>query len=202
MSINVKARINARKVLLVYFYEQYFFDNAANKDSLLTDVERVQKIVANPSEMDEQVDVKEIFASDYYENVDEEIPYIINNYFDKFAPEEIDVDFVMKIAPRFREFEPKVRDLVTSFAVTFGYDEMDLIDRMIFVLGYMEHAIIQTPKEVVLNEMVEISKRYGDDSSSKLINGIGHKLLGGGEGTKPKKKSPQDKTPDETKPDA
>lgn len=54
---------------------------------------------------------------------------------------------------------------------------MDLIDRVLFVLGYIEYTELRTPKEVMLNEMVELAKRYGDDSSSKLINGIGHKLL-------------------------
>jgi transcription termination factor NusB len=34
-----------------------------------------------------------------------------------------------------------------------------------------------TPKEVVINEMVEFGKRYGDESSFKLLNGIAHKLF-------------------------
>ncbi|MBP6256192.1 hypothetical protein KA405_00265 [Patescibacteria group bacterium] len=29
----------------------------------------------------------------------------------------------------------------------------------------------------MINEMVEFGKRYGDESSSKLLNGIAHKLL-------------------------
>ena len=28
-----------------------------------------------------------------------------------------------------------------------------------------------------MNEMIEISKRYGDEGSPKLINGIGHKVI-------------------------
>ncbi|MEI7477699.1 MAG: transcription antitermination factor NusB [bacterium] len=36
---------------------------------------------------------------------------------------------------------------------------------------------MQTPKEVILNEMIELAKKYGDDGSSKLINGILHKIL-------------------------
>jgi N utilization substance protein B len=49
---------------------------------------------------------------------------------------------------------------------------MDLMDRVIFVLGYAEFILLKTPKEIILNEMVELAKRYGDDKSSKLINGI------------------------------
>lgn len=41
----------------------------------------------------------------------------------------------------------------------------------------MEYLAHQTPKEVLINEMIEIAKRYGDDSSPKLINGIGHGMI-------------------------
>ena len=49
---------------------------------------------------------------------------------------------------------------------------MDLMDRVLFILGYIEFVELKTPKEVILNEMVELAKRYGDDSSPKLLNGI------------------------------
>ena len=54
---------------------------------------------------------------------------------------------------------------------------MDLLDRVIFILGVAEYEIMQTPREVMLNEMVEFAKRYGDESSPKLINGIAHHLF-------------------------
>jgi len=43
----------------------------------------------------------------------------------------------------------------------------------------VEYTHLGTPKEVVLNEMVELAKRYGDESSPKLLNGIGHKIFAG-----------------------
>jgi len=77
-----------------------------------------------------------------------------------------------------RHIDP-VRAQVDMYASTFGYDDMDLMDRVIFILGYVEYTQLNTPKEVVLNEMVELAKRYGDESSPKLINGIGHKIFEG-----------------------
>ena len=41
----------------------------------------------------------------------------------------------------------------------------------------MEYIAHQTPREVLINEMIEIAKRYGDETSPKLINGIGHKMI-------------------------
>jgi len=36
----------------------------------------------------------------------------------------------------------------------------------------MERKELATPREIVLNEMIELAKRYGDEASAKLINGI------------------------------
>jgi transcription termination factor NusB len=67
--------------------------------------------------------------------------------------------------------------LVNAYTVSFSFDEMDVLDRVIFVLWYAEFIEMWTPKEVVINEMVEFWKRYGDESSFKLLNGIAHKLF-------------------------
>jgi transcription termination factor NusB len=36
---------------------------------------------------------------------------------------------------------------------------------------------LETQKEILLNEMIELSKRYSDDWSPKLLNGIMHKII-------------------------
>jgi transcription termination factor NusB len=37
---------------------------------------------------------------------------------------------------------------------------MDYIDRAIFLLGYIEYDQLKSPKALVLNEMIELAKRY------------------------------------------
>ncbi|NCO98026.1 hypothetical protein GW864_02505, partial [bacterium] len=32
-------------------------------------------------------------------------------------------------------------------------------------------------KEILINEMIELAKRYSDDGSPKLLNGIMHKIV-------------------------
>jgi transcription termination factor NusB len=41
----------------------------------------------------------------------------------------------------------------------------------------VEYIVHKTPIKIVLNEMIEIAKRYGDEGAPKLINGIGHKVI-------------------------
>jgi hypothetical protein len=43
--MNIKGRIHARKILLVYRYEQYFLETAGTKKILLEDIEKIQKLL-------------------------------------------------------------------------------------------------------------------------------------------------------------
>lgn len=54
---------------------------------------------------------------------------------------------------------------------------MDTIDQCVFILGVVEYHVFKTPKEILINEMVELAKRYGDGGTSKLVNAILHKII-------------------------
>jgi len=144
----------------------------------MEDIEKIQRIVKQ-EEWTEEVVLKDVLTEHYYEDFDEEIAYIIRNYFAKFTQDEIDYEYIKALWPKFYEYRDIVRDKVNEHTVTFGYDDMDLMDRVLFVLGYIEFVELKTPKEIVLNEMIELAKRYGDDKSPKLLNGIWHKVLSG-----------------------
>ncbi len=144
---------------------------------LLDDSDRIQRIVANPDERENEITPSEVLTSDYYSDVDHEIAYIIENHFSKYNPGQIDFDYIKVIWPHFGTYKDLVREKVNSHAVTFGYDDMDIMDRVLFILGYTEFKELKTPKEVILNEMIELAKRYWDEKSPKLVNWIGHKLL-------------------------
>lgn len=127
-----------------------------------------------------QIDAEEIqerMKKWYYTDMDEEVGYIVRQHFSQHPSQDIDYDYIKLIGPKFAQYKDIVQEKVDSFATTFGYKDMDLIDRVLFVLGYVERKELQTPKEIILNEMIELAKRYGDEASAKLINGIWHKLL-------------------------
>ena len=162
--------------MLIYFYEQYFFEHAGKHLSLLDEVEKAHKAIEHT---DEWINLAEKLDASYYADIDAEIAYIVQQHFRKFAAEDIDREYIKQLAPKFADYKDTVREKVNEYTVSFGYDDMDLIDRVVFVLWYVEYHEIWTPKEIVLNEMIELAKRYWDDRSSKLINGIGHKVLSG-----------------------
>jgi transcription termination factor NusB len=178
--MNIKARIIARKIVFCYFFEQYFFTLSGKKTALLEEVEKIAQHMHDPETPN--IVLAEKMDANYYSASDEEVAYIIKRFFEnQWKEEEIKVDpdreYIKLIAPLFWKYEPIVRDLVNTYTVSFKFDEMDVLDRVIFVLGYVEWKEMWTPREVMINEMVEFGKRYGDESSSKLLNGIAHKLL-------------------------
>jgi len=82
-----------------------------------------------------------------------------------------------QILQRFPTYIATIEKLVNTYVTTFSFDRMDPMDKALFTLGCVEYKEFETPKEVLLNELVELAKRYADPGSSKLINGIMHKIL-------------------------
>ena len=51
------------------------------------------------------------------------------------------------------------------------------IDRNVLRLGAFEIIFTETPPPVVINEAVELAKRYGSQASGKFVNGILDRIL-------------------------
>ncbi len=175
--MNIKARIFARKIVLLYFYEQYFVFLAWENKQMIEEINKVSDAL-DPVHSDAYVavDIQKKFEN-YYEHVDYEISYIIQQHFSNIAKADIDFSYIETVAPHFFDYLWPVEQLVNQFTTSFVFAEMDIMDRVIFVLWYVEYVLLQTPKQVVINEMIELAKRYWDEASPKLINGIGHKVL-------------------------
>lgn len=111
------------------------------------------------------------------ESFEEHVDEFVELFFDERSKEDIDFDYLIKVVPATEKLEEEIKTLVNSFTQSFKYDDMDTIDQSLFLLGYAEFKILWTPKEVIINELIELAKRYSDDWSPKLLNGIMHKML-------------------------
>ncbi len=177
--MNVKARINARKIVLSYLYQHCFFVNLIKQDTMITESLFIDYIFKTDKGMYDEEKNKFIEKMQKYLAfyAPEDFKDFVDCFFDQWAIEDIDFDYINKVGWNFDKYIKTIEDQVNTYVQTFKYDQMDPLDQAIFLLGYIEWKELDTPKEVLLNEMIELAKRYSDEGAPKLINGIMHKII-------------------------
>lgn len=67
-----------------------------------------------------------------------------------------------------------IDQLIATHASNWDINRMAVVDRNILRLGAFELLYLEdvVPPKVCLNEAVELAKRFGDEESSKFVNGI------------------------------
>lgn len=75
-------------------------------------------------------------------------------------------------------YRPEIDELIRSQADNWRLERMPVVDRNILRLAVYEmlHRP-DVPKLVVLDEAIELAKRYGSDQSSRFVNGLLDGLL-------------------------
>ncbi len=69
-------------------------------------------------------------------------------------------------------------ELINDNLNNWTFDRLGYISQSILLLACGEVIILKTPKTVIINECVELAKKFGeDDDTYKLINGTLDKLL-------------------------
>ncbi len=177
--MNIRARINARKIVLSYLYQHCFFVNLLKQEKVLTESLFIDYIFKTDKGMYEEEKNKlhdkiKTYIALY---TPEDFKGFIDCFFDERSLDDIDFDYINKVGIDFVKYLDEIEAKVNTYATTFGYSQMDPLDQAIFLLGYTERKELQTPKEVLLNEMIEIAKRYSDEGAPKLLNGIMHKII-------------------------
>ena len=172
-------RINARKVVLSYFYQRCFFHNLWKQDKFISDILSVENIFqSNTEEFEKNKDIiKQKIQDQLWIPNDENFEYFVNIFFDKRDIEEIDMDYVMKVWWAYEQYLQEAIDCINKHTQSFTFQEMNTMNQALFILGYVEWKVLDTPKEILLNELVELAKRYDDEWSPKLINWIMHKIF-------------------------
>jgi transcription termination factor NusB len=163
--MNIKQRINARKIVLSYLYQHCFFVNLLLQDKVLTESLFIDYIFKTDTGMyDKEKDkLKEQIEVHLKIYTLEDFKEFVDCFFDERKYEDIDFDYISKVGIQFTKYIEEILEKVNGYAQTFGYRQMDPLDQAIFLLGYTERKELETPKEVLLNEMIELAKRYSDE---------------------------------------
>ena len=72
-----------------------------------------------------------------------------------------------------KNYEQEIRNLISeNLKENWTFDRISKIDVAILKLAIYELIYSKIPYKVVINEAVEIAKKYGDDSAKSFINGV------------------------------
>jgi N utilization substance protein B len=67
--------------------------------------------------------------------------------------------------------------MLAERADNWSLERMAVIDRNILRMGAYEILLTETPPRVVINEAVELAKRFGTKQSAKFVNGVLDRFL-------------------------
>ncbi len=87
-------------------------------------------------------------------------------------------NYVFQIANTFKEHASEVDALVQKYARGWDIDRLVKIDKDILRISITEMLYIKgTPIKVIVDEALELAKKYSTDDSSSFINGILGKII-------------------------
>jgi N utilization substance protein B len=89
---------------------------------------------------------------------------------EKFIPETL--EFATTLAKAAWEDREEIDKVISDLAIDWPLDRIGKVDRSILRLSIFELKLGETPSAVVINEAVELAKKYSSEEAAKFINGI------------------------------
>ncbi len=83
-----------------------------------------------------------------------------------------DKTFFEQIMKNFEEHKDEIKTKIEENLKNFEYSRVFKIDLALIYLALTEILYVGTPRAVAINEVLELSKSYSTEKSSKFINGI------------------------------
>lgn len=114
---------------------------------------------------------KLIYSSEIQKNMDEEqIELFLQEY---EIEEKEEIQYIKKVFNGVKENEEEITTLIErNLKAKWTMDRISKINLVILKLAIFELIYSKIPYKVVINEAVELAKKYGDDNSKAFVNGI------------------------------
>lgn len=76
------------------------------------------------------------------------------------------------------EKRKEIDDALTTATQNWSLSRMNATDRSILRLATYEIMFMDTPKPVIINEAIELAKKFGTNDSASFVNGVLDKIKG------------------------
>ena len=93
---------------------------------------------------------------------------------DKLIKEQLEIqnDFVDESMKGIVDNKDRIYELANKYLNDWTMDRLNKVDQAIIALGIYELMYTDIPSVVAINEAIELSKKYSDESVTKMINGV------------------------------
>ena len=92
------------------------------------------------------------------------------------ASDDSKVFFEIKKKYNLYGYQVEIDELANKFMNDWSIDRLDKTGAAILRMGVFEVKYTDTPEIVVINEAIELAKKYSDDSVRKIINAVLEKI--------------------------
>lgn len=90
---------------------------------------------------------------------------------------EVDNEFVKDLVFGVTTYKDSLDELADSHMVDWTIKRLDKTGSAILRMGLYELKYTDTPEVVVINEAIELAKKYSDDAVRKIINAVLDKVI-------------------------
>ena len=90
---------------------------------------------------------------------------------------EIENEFVKEMVYGVITYRDTLDEIANEYLSNWTIDRLDSMGREILRMGIYEMKYTDTPDLVVINEAIELAKKFSDDSVRKMINAVLDKLI-------------------------
>lgn len=103
-----------------------------------------------------------------------------DSLFDTFDPKQDEAEefaqlLIREVLKRRDAIDAAIEDAAKNWTIA----RMGVVERNAIRIAAAELALGDTPRKVVLDEIVELAKRFGDKESGSFVNGIADRLAAG-----------------------
>ena len=81
-------------------------------------------------------------------------------------------DYIRIITETFHQNGAEIDEIISEFCTTWKIDRLSKVDLSILRLAVIELKYMDTPVKVVINECVEMAKKFSSEKSSVFVHGV------------------------------
>ena len=95
----------------------------------------------------------------------------------KFSELYREMPYIKSLVNYYTENHEEIDASISRYLHQFTIDRISKVERALLRLAISELSLGESPRKVVINEIVILAKSYGDNESYKFINGVLKSLL-------------------------